>query len=56
MIEMDNELKRNRKNLGLIYLIGQSREMDNVAHHPNRLVERAEFVIPVANIKIIKPI
>lgn len=29
-------------------LIGQIIEVDNVAHHPNRLVERAKFIIPVA--------
>jgi len=29
------------------YLIGQIVEMDNVTHHPNRLVEGAEFVISI---------
>lgn len=33
--------------LGNNYLIGQIIEMDHVTHHPNRFVERAEFVISV---------
>ena len=34
-----------------IYLIGQIKEVDNVAHHPNRLVEWAEFVVSVKAIR-----
>jgi hypothetical protein len=30
---------------GIIYLVGQITEMNDVAHHPNRLVERTELVI-----------
>lgn len=33
-----------------IYLIGQTIKVDNVAHHPNRLVEGAEFVISATTI------
>lgn len=36
--------KRER---GTSYLIGQIIEMDNIAHHPNRLVEGAELIISV---------
>ena len=38
--------KRERER-GTSYLIGQIIEMDNIAHHPNRLVEGAELIISV---------
>lgn len=31
----------------IFYLIGQIIVMDNIAHHPNRLVKRTKFIIPV---------
>lgn len=42
--EVSSERKRKEK---MTNLISQVIEMNNIAHHPDRLVERAEFVISV---------
>lgn len=42
------ELRNSR---WVLYLIGQIIIMDYVAHHPNRLVERTEFIISIATTK-----
>jgi len=42
-----NKTKPLSDSLDHPYLIGQIVEMDNVTHHPNRLVEGTEFVISI---------